>query len=397
MASPGPLIEIISDEPQLPPMLDAALRRIRARVTHAGVADAALGRLDDDADARVIVAAGDWPAARLAALLRRASDASRCAMVVGTDRASADLSPGVHDRAPCVSDAASEDELRGRLMAMCEARRSLRHLARELDAARQGDRTRTAVGDRLDEQLLLASQVQRDLLPDPLPRSSSARFSTLYLPADHVSGDIYDVARLDESHLAISVADATGHGIPAALLTVFLKRSFRGKRIENGSYRILEPDEVLLNLNDDLLDAGLSHCQFVTGLHGVYAEDERVLRWARGGIPYPVHVPRGGGPRLVRSTGVLLGAVESPPLQCLEQRIEPGDRLYFYTDGLEALLCGCRAGANPLDVSATSWFRSLPGREPADVLAEVDDLRQRIDDRDWPRDDITIVCIEGVE
>jgi len=248
---------------------------------------------------------------------------------------------------------------------------------------------------RLDEQLRLASQVQRDLLPHPLPTSSTARFHVLYLPADHVSGDIYDIVRLDESNLAISLADATGHGIPAALLTVLIKRSFRSKVIEAGSYRILEPDEVLANLNRELLEMNLSHCQFVTAAQAIWEESRRELRWARGGLPYPVMVRRGIA-GLVASTGVLLGAVETPPLAIVRQRLVPGDRVYFYTDGLEALLCRKPSGENPFDITRTPWFDTLAGRSPEQALAELGRLRGTTPAGAWPRDDITVVCLECI-
>lgn len=248
--------------------------------------------------------------------------------------------------------------------------------------------------EHFDEQLRLASHVQRDLLPDPMPPSPTACFHALYLPAEHVSGDIYDVVRLDESHLALSLADATGHGMPAALLTVLIKRMFRGKTIENGTYRILQPDEVLVNLNRELLDMNLSHCQFVTALHAIYDERSRRLRWARGGLPLPILMRHGEPPSLVRSTGVLLGAVETPLFDVEETELRPGDLVYFYTDGLEALLCRRRAGENPFDISCTEWFGTLQGRHPVEVLAEVAQARREITPNAWPCDDVSMVCIE---
>lgn len=248
--------------------------------------------------------------------------------------------------------------------------------------------------EHFDEQLRLASQVQRDLLPNPMPASPTARFHALFLPADHVSGDIYDVVRLDESHMAVSLADATGHGMPAALLTVLIKRSFRGKTIENGAYRIMEPGEVLANMNRDLLEMNLSHCQFVTALHAIYDEPARRLRWARGGLPHPVLARFDAEPVFVRTTGILLGAVENPCFDIVETSLRPGDAVYFYTDGLEALLCRHRAGENPVDISVCPWFRSLQGRRPVDALAEIAELRRDTPPDAWPFDDISIVCVE---
>ena len=263
-----------------------------------------------------------------------------------------------------------------------------------IQGRRRVQTVRARTVERLDEQLQLASQVQRDLLPDPMPASCTARFHALYIPADHVSGDIYDVVRLDESHLAVSLADATGHGIPAALLTVFMKQSFRGKAIDGTSYRILNPAEVLSSMNRELMETGFSHCQFVTALHAVYNERRRCLCWARGGVPYPVFVRSGVAPALVRSTGVLLGAVDDPPFEVVELALRPGDRIYFHTDGLDALLCRRRPGEDPSDISSTPWFASLPERKPEETLAEVAAIRRDLAAAAWPYDDITVVCLE---
>ncbi len=164
--------------------------------------------------------------------------------------------------------------------------------------------------DDLDGQLRLASQVQRDLLPDPLPNLDGIDCRTLYCPAGYVSGDTYDIARIDETHVAISLADATGHGVPAALLTVLIKHYFRGKEVLDGSYRIIPPDEVLSRLNRDLIDTNLSQCQFVAGLHSVYDTTTRHIVWARGGAPYPILIRQGQFARQVRSAGGLIGAFE---------------------------------------------------------------------------------------
>ncbi|MCJ7730115.1 MAG: SpoIIE family protein phosphatase, partial [Sedimentisphaerales bacterium] len=77
----------------------------------------------------------------------------------------------------------------------------------------------------LTEQLRLAGQVQRDFLPSYLPDNDRLRWAAIFLPAECVSGDIYDVARLDEQHIGFYIADVVGHGMPAALLTIFIKQA----------------------------------------------------------------------------------------------------------------------------------------------------------------------------
>src|SRR5439155_13798690 len=138
-------------------------------------------------------------------------------------------------------------------------------------------RGQVSTGDSLwrDEQLRLASQIQMDLLPEPLVDAGPLSVSTLYIPAEYISGDIYDVTRVDEERFAFSIADGTGHGVPAALLTILIKQSLRSKEIVNGSYRIIEPDELLSRRNDELLATHLSECQFITAVHALFDRTSR--------------------------------------------------------------------------------------------------------------------------
>ena len=63
-------------------------------------------------------------------------------------------------------------------------------------------------------------------------------------PTAWVSGDIYDITRLDEEHVGFYVADVVGHGIPAALLTIFLKQAMIMRETVGGSYKIYSPSDV---------------------------------------------------------------------------------------------------------------------------------------------------------
>ena len=86
--------------------------------------------------------------------------------------------------------------------------------------------------ENITEQLRMAGLVQRDFLPSQLPDSDRLRWATTFLPAEWVSGDIYDVMRIDEQHIGFYIADVVGHGMPAALLTMFIKQALQTKRIK---------------------------------------------------------------------------------------------------------------------------------------------------------------------
>src|SRR5207237_10699401 len=110
--------------------------------------------------------------------------------------------------------------------------------------------------------------VEQAFWPKPLPRVRNLRFRTLVRPAGHVRGDLYDVMRLDESHIGFYMADAVGHGMPAALLTMFLKQALVTKEIQPGTYRLLDPSLTMARLNDALVEQNLSHATFATAIYG---------------------------------------------------------------------------------------------------------------------------------
>jgi serine phosphatase RsbU (regulator of sigma subunit) len=287
----------------------------------------------------------------------------------------------------------SADELAGRLAAMCSFREPLSRLQDELHRLRRREQTRNDSINNFDEQLRLASQIQRDLLPDPLPQIRGARLHTLYRPADHVSGDIYDVLRLDESHVGLSIADATGHGMPAGLLTMFIKRTMRGKETYSGACRLLPECEVLGVLNQELLEADLTQCHFVTALYATYSEDTRQLCWARAGAPYPILVRDGLSPQQIRSDGTLLGVLPEPHFERVELDLQPGDVVIFHTDGLDSLLLGRTRPSGCDGITQTPWFKSLCRQTIADCLNEIDDRLQAAPP-DWPVDDLTVLALE---
>src|SRR5262249_7086881 len=82
---------------------------------------------------------------------------------------------------------------------------------------------------QINGELELARRIQRSFLPQALPATPPLRFAVHYRPCEHVGGDFYDVFRLDEDHVGFYVADAMGHGMPASLLTIFIKKGVRAK------------------------------------------------------------------------------------------------------------------------------------------------------------------------
>lgn len=282
----------------------------------------------------------------------------------------------------------------------------LSSLRRELTVLKRRDAVLTADACRLEDQLKLAGAVQRDLLRSVRPIVEGVNIQTLIHAAEEVSGDVCDVARLDESHVAILLADATGHGMPAGLLAVFIKQSLRGQMRSATAleqcHTLAEPDKVLERLNEDILEADIQECHFATAIRAVYNEQTHVIRWARGGAPYPILARCGESPRQIKSAGPILGSFGQAGFEVVELKLEPGDRLIFHTDGLDALLLNPQTHLGCSELHRTAWFKSLAAGSKEDLRStpierHLDALRNQLaqtSDTDWNVDDLSVVALE---
>jgi len=192
--------------------------------------------------------------------------------------------------------------------------------------------------DNLAEQLRMAGLVQRDFLPRRLPNSDQFRWATAFLPCEWVSGDIYDVARLDERHIGFYVADVAGHGIPAALLTMFLKQALVMRQTTGNSYHIFSPAEVMANLNLRMTGQKLSGQQFATCCYCLLNMETLQLTYARAGHPHPILISAREQPRRLQVQGPLLGIFEQVEYIQQTKQLQPGDKLLLYSDGAEPFI-----------------------------------------------------------
>jgi hypothetical protein len=168
------------------------------------------------------------------------------------------------------------------------AQEEIDSLRAEVNVLRRRDETLKFYMHRLDEELRLAARLQQDFLPKLLPQVGNITFHTLYRPAGYVSGDLYDVMRLDERNVGFYMADAVGHGMPAALLTMFLKNALVTKDISPAGYRLLSPAQTMKRLNDALVEQNLSQATFATAVYGYVNSATLRMTFARGGHPSPI-------------------------------------------------------------------------------------------------------------
>ena len=194
------------------------------------------------------------------------------------------------------------------------------------------------LADNLTEQLRLAGLVQQDFLPSKLPHTDEVQWATIFLPAEWVSGDIYDIVRIDEQHIGFYVADIVGHGMPAALLTIFLKQALVMRETIDNNYRIFSPVEVMRNLNLRMAAQKLSGYQFATCCYCLLNTKTLQLTYTRAGHPYPILIRPGKEPEQLQIRGSLLGIFEQAEYVQGTVQLQPGDKLILFSDGVESFI-----------------------------------------------------------
>ncbi len=247
-----------------------------------------------------------------------------------------------------------------------------------------------AIHEDTANQLKMAGEVQRNFLPQQLPNSNITKWAAIWRPAEWVSGDIYDVTRLDEQHIGFYIADAVGHSMPAALLTMFLKQAIVMRQTKGNDYRIFGPLEVIGNLNRKMVEQELNGCLFATCCYCLLNTRTLQLSYTRAGHPYPVLI-RDGKVEQLENTGGLLGVFEDAKFEQSTVQLQAGDKLFLYSDGCENIVGGCDDQGK---FHFNDNFCSL-GDEPVDTLIEgFEQLVKSQKIQPGEIDDVTVIGLE---
>lgn len=284
------------------------------------------------------------------------------------------------------------------LFALSQRQSVVRSLDRHLSMTQSFQGEAAAAIDRLHDELLLAAKVQRDFLPKTLPQVEGVDAAVIFRPAGFVSGDIYDVFQLDADHIGFFLADAMGHGVPAALMTLFIS-GHMPRRDAQREGRILPPGQALKRLNWELHEARAGATRFVTAVAGQINLRTRQVTVAAAGHPPPLLVGK-HGLTPIDATGMLLGVVEDNDYPEVTFELPPGQTLLIHSDGVEVAFpeplgqpgAGVRPTQHYLDYfAATATARKDAAAATTDMLGRwLDAQRGSINQPD----DVTILALK---
>lgn len=248
--------------------------------------------------------------------------------------------------------------------------------------------------NKLDLDIALASNVQGMLLPKEFPNSEQLDIAAVYLPAQKVGGDLYDVFFLGEGRFGMAIADVSGKGIPASLLMAICQSNLR-----HFARQFSDPAEVMKQLNSAMIRE-MRTDMFITVVYAVIDTVQHEVRIARAGheMPLLINVNTHTGladAQLVPSDGMAIGMVDEEIFNAVINEVTlpfvPGDLLVLYTDGVTEI-------ANPEGKEFSNGrladlLKNLRSHSAGDVNAVILEKVTAFADSESQLDDITLLTI----
>ena len=190
----------------------------------------------------------------------------------------------------------------------------------------------TAEKERVNTELALATRIQADMLPNIFPAFPERTDFNIYAcmtPAKEVGGDFYDFFFVDHDHMALVMADVSGKGVPAAMFMMMVKSMIQTQVMSGHS-----PKEVLENVNQ-LICSNNKEDMFISVWIGIVDLKSGILTASNAGHEYPVFKKPDGAFEIVKDKhGFVIGGVEGMKYTEYELLMEPGAKLFVYTDGV---------------------------------------------------------------
>ena len=269
----------------------------------------------------------------------------------------------------------------------------------DVTARREAEHGLRRAKEALEHDLRLAARVQQTLLPPAEMQLGGLRIARAFHPCTDLAGDAVGVVALPRGRVGLYLLDVSGHGVGAALLSFTLSHllspSGEGSLLIEDTGQgpdVVPPSRVAERLNRQFpMDKTR---QYFTLVYGMFDESQGRLQYVMAGHPAPILLPRTGSPAPLGGCGLPIGMIEQAGFDDEVAVLEPGDRLYFYTDGvIEAMDASEREFGYERLMAEVDRQRDRPLRQGIDVVADAV--------RDWSggqlHDDVSLLAVERIE
>lgn len=239
---------------------------------------------------------------------------------------------------------------------------------------------------RIEDQLKVARDVQSGLLPEAPPELPGYDIAAVNLPTWAIGGDYYDYVPLERGRLGLVVADVSGKGIPAALIMATFRAALRTEM-----RRHADLPAVASQLNQ-VVQESRDASRYVTAVCGVLDTATNGFTYVNCGHNPPLLLRSGGGVETLQRGGPALGLFAEERFEAGGVRLDPGDRLVLYTDGVVEPADGrdVEFGVGRLEAAV----RGATGGAAREALVSVIEATRRFSGQEQYEDDFTLVVVQ---
>jgi sigma-B regulation protein RsbU (phosphoserine phosphatase) len=276
------------------------------------------------------------------------------------------------------------DEIESLALIMADMEKEIQEYVKDLTRI-------TAERERISTELNVASKIQEGMLPQVFPpfpdRPEFDVYASMYT-AKEVGGDFYDFFLIDDDHLALVIADVSGKGIPAALFMMASKIIISNL----STVGITDPAKILEEVNRRIVRNNPAE-MFVTVWLGILEISSGILRASNGGHEYPCVLMTSDRYGVFKDRhGFVLGGIDNSTYQTYELKLEKGNRIFVYTDGVTEAM-----NKNHELFGEKRLLKALNDKPDASVRELLEHMKESIDAfvEDAPQfDDITMLALQ---
>ncbi|WIV13027.1 SpoIIE family protein phosphatase [Proteiniborus sp. MB09-C3] len=183
--------------------------------------------------------------------------------------------------------------------------------------------------EKMSKDLSFARTIQKNILPKQ-GTLGPLNVDYLYFPSEMLSGDIFDINKINENLIGIYISDVVGHGITASIMTMFVRQAMKSIK-----YDYLEPSKAISELHQKFLDLNLDTDKYFSIFYGIFDKRDNTFRYVNGGHNcIPLHI-NCNGIEFLESKGYPITCLfDSIKYEEKSVKLQKGDKMLFYTDGV---------------------------------------------------------------
>jgi sigma-B regulation protein RsbU (phosphoserine phosphatase) len=239
---------------------------------------------------------------------------------------------------------------------------------------------------KLEEELDLAREIQRNLLPQSIPVYKNFEIAAMNLSSKQVGGDYYDVIAIDENSCYIAIADVSGKGVPAALLMANIQAFLQVICRQN------IPIAEATGLINDLISQNTSDGRFITFFWGIFNDISKEINYVNAGHNPPLLI-RDGKIIKLGVGGIILGVMKTVfPYKSEIVKLRTGDVLILFTDGISEAMN--KQDEEFSDKILEELALSIANENSNEILNKIKNEVQKFTAGTLQSDDMTMVVVK---